>query len=299
MSRIHEALRRAAQEQSAHPDTNKTEDLLDALARTSKDTCSRLEPATTEKLEPSRVIGQLNPTYESFIAKCRRLPWEITTKYSAFVGKNDNAGGAERFRTLRSRLYQVNSVTPLRRLLLTSSVPEEGKTFVASNLAQCIVRQPDRKVLLIDADLRASRLHLTLGTKSGPGLSDYLMGEKELTEIIQLGEADNFCFIPGGRYVTTTSEILHSEKMKLLLEKMGELFDWVILDSPPAIPVHDASILADMCDGVLYVVRAGSTDYEVAQKGASEFENKNLLGVILNRVEIDDAYGFDYYYARD
>jgi protein-tyrosine kinase len=164
-------------------------------------------------------------------------------------------------------------------------------------LAQCIVRQTDRKVLLMDADLRASRLHLTLGTDNEPGLSDYLVGEKELSEIIQMGEGENFCFIPGGRYVSTPTEILHSDKMKSLLQRLGELFDWVILDSPPAVAVHDASFLADMCDGVLFVVRAGSTDYEIAQKAAAEFENKNLLGVVLNRVDKSDAYGNYYYYG--
>jgi protein-tyrosine kinase len=79
---------------------------------------------------------------------------------------------------------------------------------------------------------------------------------------------------------------------------MSSLFDWIILDSPPALAVHDPSILADMCDGVLFVVRAGSTDYELAAKASAEFQEKNLLGVVLNRVDKSDSYG-DYYYGPD
>jgi Mrp family chromosome partitioning ATPase len=77
---------------------------------------------------------------------------------------------------------------------------------------------------------------------------------------------------------------------------MGQIFDWVVLDSPPAIAVHDSSILADMCDGVLFVVRAGSTDFVMAQKAIAEFPAKKLLGVVLNRVDKSDSYG-EYYYG--
>jgi Mrp family chromosome partitioning ATPase len=83
--------------------------------------------------------------------------------------------------------------------------------------------------------------------------------------------------------------------MRHLLDRMSLIFDWIILDSPPALAVHDASILADMCDGVLFVVRAGSTDFELAAKASAEFREKNLLGVVLNRVEKGDSYGGYYY----
>jgi capsular exopolysaccharide synthesis family protein len=181
-------------------------------------------------------------------------------------------------------------------LLITSSIPAEGKTFVAANLAQSIVRQPDRRVLLIDADLRASRLHQSLGAPSGPGLTDYLRGEVDEYAIIQNGLEGNLCFIPGGQPVSNPSELLLRDKMKHLLDAMSDIFDWVILDSPPALPVHDACMLADICDGVLFVVRAGSTDSEIAQRVSAEFRDKNLLGVVLNRVDSADTYN-NYYYG--
>jgi capsular exopolysaccharide synthesis family protein len=296
MSRIREALKKAAEERLSRVEST-TEDLMDELAVTTPEpgvVSVTADPAThlTHKK-----ISESSLSYQALLANCRRLPWHIRPRYSVFSREHENSSGAERFRTLRSRLYQISAAQSMRRVLLTSSVPAEGKTFVASNLAQSMARQADRKVMLIDADLRAPRLHMMLGTETEPGLSDYLSGDKELTEIVQRSDADNFCFIPSGRYVSNPSELLQSDKTKHLLEKMSELFDWVILDSPPAIAVHDASILADMCDGVLLVVRAGATDYEMAQKAAAEFENKNLLGVVLNRVEKGDAYGDYYHYT--
>ena len=123
-----------------------------------------------------------------------------------------------------------------------------------------------------------------------------MRGEVDEYAIIQNGLDGNLCFIPGGQPVSNPSELLLRDKMKHLLDAMSEIFDWVILDSPPALPVHDASMLADICDGVLFVVRAGSTDSEIAQRVSAEFRDKNLLGVVLNRVDSADTYN-NYYYG--
>src|SRR2546428_7854337 len=164
---------------------------------------------------------------------------------SVLEGGDDDHVGAERFRTLRSRLYQISGTRTLRRVIVTSSLPAEGKPFVAANLAQSIVRQPDRRVLLIDADLRASRLHLALGAPSTPGLTDYLRGEADEYAITQSSPDENLCFIPGGNEVSNPSELLHGERMRHLLDVVTPMFDFVILDTPPATPVHDPSVLAD------------------------------------------------------
>jgi capsular exopolysaccharide synthesis family protein len=219
---------------------------------------------------------------------------------SVFEGVDGKKVGAEPFRTLRSRLYQVAGMRKLKRILVTSSVPAEGKTFVAANLAQSIIRQPERRVLLIDADLRASRLHLALGAPATPGLTDYLRGEADERAIIQRGAEENLCFIPGGSEVPNPGELLLGEKMIRLLDMVTPAFDFVILDSPPATLVHDPSLLADLCDGVLFVVRAGETNFELAERAVAEFREKNLLGVVLNGVEEQEAYGQYYsHYSRD
>jgi capsular exopolysaccharide synthesis family protein len=213
---------------------------------------------------------------------------------NVFLKTDEGRSAREQFRTLRSRLYQIAATRPLKRVLVTSSVPAEGKTTVAANLAYSIMRQPDRRVLLIDADIRSSRMHQLLGAPSGPGLTDYLRGKAENDAVIQKGSEGNLCFIPGGSEVSNPSELLLSDRLKKLLDLVTPLFDWIILDSPPALAVHDASSLADLCDGVLFVVKGGATDHQLAEKGSSEFLKKNLLGVVLNGAELGASYG-DYY----
>src|SRR5262249_10886012 len=148
----------------------------------------------------------------------------------------------------------------------TSSLPKEGKSFVASNLAQVIARQQGRKVLLIDADLRAPRLHQLLGTPIGPGLADYLSGQSDEFAVLQRGVMDNLFFIPSGRSVSSPAELVANGRLKSLLTRLEPLFDWIIIDSPPAVPVSDASLMADVCDGVLLVVRSHATAFDQAQK---------------------------------
>lgn len=295
MSRIHEALKRAAEERSSKLAAGSATDLVDAATGF----------GNTPIIEPDRVASgrpefrshgtpaQLQ--FEELAKKCAQPKWTLDPRTSVFHDVDSKKVGAERFRTLRSRLYQIATAQQLKKVLITSSIPAEGKTFVAANLAHSIVRQNDRRVLLIDADLRASRLHQALGAPATPGLTDYLRGEADEFAVIQKGSEANLFFIPGGTPVSNPSELLLAERMKRLLERVTPLFDWIVLDSPPALPVHDASMLADLCDGVLFVVRAGQTDYEMAEKASSEFRDKNLLGVVLNCVEKGDSYGTYYY----
>ncbi len=134
-----------------------------------------------------------------------------------------------------------------------------------------------------------------LGAPATPGLTEYLRGEADEITVIQRGLEGNLCFIPGGGPVANPSELLLGERMKHLLQLVTPIFDWIIMDSPPAIPVHDASLMSDQCDGVLFVVRAGFTHFEMAEKAVSDFRDKNLLGIVLNRVEKNDSYGGYYY----
>jgi len=296
MSRIHEALKKAAEERNSKSGNGSVPDLVELSSQESLvETKPAVVAATPSTVQRPR-IDQRTLQFEDFAKRCSPTTWRIEPSASVFSATMEHQAGAEKFRTLRSRLYQIASAQPLKKILISSSTPAEGKTFVAANLAQSFIRQTGRRVLLIDADLRASRLHLHFGAKEEPGLSDYLSGDCDEFQATQVGGDGNLCLIPGGREVSNPSELLHSERMKQLLERMSTIFDWIILDSPPALAVHDPSILADMCDGVLFVVRAGATDYEMAEKASAEFRDKNLLGVVLNRIEKSDAYG-DYYYS--
>jgi protein-tyrosine kinase len=299
MSRIHEALKKAAEERGP------VSPLQDITAAAPEPTSTVPEwgastpVATTAPILAPEPLDALRSNYlrvEDLQANCTHPEWRPDLSRSVFLNPDLNPNAAEQFRTLRSRLYQLRDHLTLRTVLITSSEAGEGKTFVASNLAQAIVRQSDRRVLMIDADLRCSRLHTVVGAPAQPGLTDYLRGEADETNIIQQGTESDLYLIPGGTEVTNPSELLSNGRLKRLLDRVSQAFDWIIVDSPPCLPVADASILAKLCDGVLLVVRASITSTAVAQRACQELKGKNLLGVALNAVRKEDgSYGAYYY----
>jgi protein-tyrosine kinase len=300
MSRIHEALKKAEQERitvqaadvAAPPQPAVTTAAIwkESEANISAEAVVPASPA------PAITTGQTDYLrFDDLRARCRHPQWNLDPNVNVFSNGRSSGHSAEQFRTLRSRLYQLRGNQPLRTVLVTSSLPGEGKTFVTANLAQAIVRQPDRRALIIDADLRCSRLHVLLGAPAAPGLTDYLRGEADEMAVIQHGQEGNLCFIAGGSEVTDPSELLSNGRLKNLLDRVTPVFDWVILDSPPCLPVADASILAALCDGVLLIVRAGETPSEVAQRACQELQGKNVVGVVLNSVDETHSYGSYYY----
>lgn len=296
MSRIHEALKKAEQERAAVQTGDRV--VLPATRTGAPASPPVSAPDNgAETLVRTSAMAPLSSNYLRFddLRKhCAHPHWRLDPNVNVFFNSSLSEHGAEQFRTLRSRLYQLRGTQPLRTMLVTSSVPGEGKTFVTNNLAQAIVRQPDRRVLMIDADLRCSRLHIPLGAPLTPGLTDYLRGEADEMAIIQHGQEGNLCFIPGGAEVTNPSELLSNGKLKTLLDRVTPVFDWVILDSPPCLPVADASVLADLVDGALMILRAASTAAETARRACQELQGRNLLGVVLNAVEEAQAYGSYY-----
>jgi capsular exopolysaccharide synthesis family protein len=171
---------------------------------------------------------------------------------------------------------------PLKRLMVTSALPKEGKSFVAANLAQVMVRQHGRRALVIDADLRNPGLHRHLGAPQSPGLAEYLLGECDEFAAMQRGPMENLFFLPAGRAVPSAPELLSNGRLKLLLQRAEPLFDWIILDTSPVIPVSDATLVAGSCDGILMVVRSNMTPSDLARRARQEFPDKLLLGVVLN-----------------
>src|SRR5258708_38457952 len=127
----------------------------------------------------------------------------------------------EELRTLRSRLYSLREKITLKTVLVTSALPREGKSFTSANLAQVMVRQHGRRVLLIDADLRGPRLHLMLGTAPGPGLSDYLQGKNDEFSIIQRGPMENLFFMPSGTGIEDPAELVGNGRLKILLQRLS------------------------------------------------------------------------------
>src|SRR6202051_718582 len=160
MSRIHEALKKAAQDKATQPPRVVTADLLECATEIHRhieppEDVTRVENVRVPGIDPRfKETRYLN--YEELIKRCSHPRWTLDARNSVFVGDDSDRIGAERFRTLRSRLYQIAGTQQLKKLLVTSSIPAVGKTFVAANLAQSIVRQSDRRVLLIGVFFRAS-----------------------------------------------------------------------------------------------------------------------------------------------
>ena len=308
MSRIHEALKRAEQERVASA-TGQLDQGQAAVVAPLQPAAPAMTGAATAAAvtDPVAVAGHVpsfgSPfTFDTLLARCGQSQWNPDAKTMLFFNDDEQAAGTEEFRTLRSRLYQMREKMSLKKVLVTSALPKEGKSFIAANLAQVMVRQHGRRALLIDADLRGPRLHSALGTGAMPGLSDYLLGESDEFSIMQHGGAmENLFFIPAGRNVSTPAELVANGRLKILLQRVEPLFDWIIMDSPPAVPISDASLLANFCDGVLMVVRSNATPFDVAKKARQEFQGKTLIGVVLNGVNVDSSYSRYYYsaYARE
>jgi protein-tyrosine kinase len=305
MSRIHEALKKAEQERAGVHVTEVAPATIEQpvpAAEWRGDAEVAVQHSVSSHSAPSHLapppITAPSADYLRFDDlrnRCAHPTWHLDPNTNVFFNPALSSNGAEQFRTLRSRLYQLRASQQLKTLLVTSSVPGEGKTFVTTNLAQAIVRQPDRRVLVIDGDLRCARLHVTLGAPTTPGLSEYLRGEVDEMAVIQHGQEGNLCLIAGGTEVTDPSELLSNGRLKTLLDRVTPVFDWVIFDSPPCLPVADANILSEYCDGILLIVRAGVTQTEVAQRACQELQGKNVIGVVLNAVEESHMYGSYYY----
>ena len=293
MSRIHEALKKAEQERAAAQPVDHSPSIPSAATEVTARIHDGLDDAPSIFKQSTPIAPALGSQrrFEDLCRQCTHPHWHVDPHVNIFSNPALSANAAEQFRTLRSRLYQLRGSQQLRTLLIASSLPAEGKTFVTNNLAQAMVHQRDRRCLIIDADLRCSRLHVPLGAPPFPGLTDYLAGDADEVAVIQHGQEGNLCFIPGGNEVANPSELLLNGRLKTLLEKVTPIFDWVILDSPPLLPVADASLLADHVDGVILVVRAASTPTVAAARACQELQRRNVLGVVLNAVEHSHAYG--------
>ncbi len=299
MSRIHDALKKAEREKAGGADLQRSGPRAKSYSfgasngekAAPRDRGGLLAPEPPRAMETQEGMALLRELEE----RCPMQTWNPDAKKVLFVDGQSHALGTEEFRTLRSHLYLIRDRQRLHNLLVTSPLPQDGKTFVAANLAQVIARQPDRRVLLIDGDLRLARLHLSLGAPLAPGLSEYLTGQADELSIVHRGSQSNLFFIPAGEAVSNSSELIAEGHLAPLFERLSPAFDWIILDSPPAIPVADAKMMADFCDGVIVVIRAGVTPYDLAQKACRDFRKRGLVGVVLNGADSRQGYGYSYY----
>ncbi|MGY2745232.1 polysaccharide biosynthesis tyrosine autokinase [Arthrobacter sp. UYCu723] len=208
---------------------------------------------------------------------------------------------AESFRQLRTNLQFANVAGRAKTVLITSSLPGEGKSTTATNLAIAMA-QSGQTICLIDADLRRPMVNEYLGLERNAGLTTALVGAVDVDELLQPWGEGSLFVLTSGQIPPNPSELLGSEEMKNLIVRLESVFDAVIIDAPPLLPVTDAAVLAQHVGGVVIVVGAQKTKRQDLQKSlrALEMVNANLLGVVLNRLPLKgpDAYAYSYYSSQ-
>ncbi|BCR05782.1 chain-length determining protein [Desulfuromonas versatilis] len=211
------------------------------------------------------------------------------------VLKEPRSAFAESYKALRTALLLSSADSPPGKILITSSLPGEGKTTTSVNLAVALA-QSEHRVLLIDGDLRKPRIHKIFRLTNQKGLSTYLAGTTG-GDILEKGPLANLTVIPAGPIAPNPSELLASSRMKKLLDTLKQEFDIIICDSPPVLSVADARILSRFFEGTVLVTRAGQTTYEVAKKTLKILHDINapVLGLMIN--SLDHKEGEDYYNA--
>jgi capsular exopolysaccharide synthesis family protein len=210
---------------------------------------------------------------------------------------NPMAVASEAYRALRTSIQFSRPDAVIETVLVTSSLPSEGKSNTAANLAVAMA-QADRRVLLIDADLRRPRVHRIWGAPREPGLADLLFASTPI-EIEQFRTpVDNLYVLPAGRTVPNPAELLGSKAMRELLEGFREAFDVVIIDSPPVGAATDAVLLSTQCDATIVVVGAGTAkDFDIEYSMESlRGVGARIIGTVLNKFDLSQAYGYKYKY---
>ena len=249
-------------------------------------------------------IQKLGYTVLGWIPKVEGLD-QFKNELREFITFNrPSSNYAEAFRALRTRIKILKKNKEVKTLLFTSCSPQEGKTFISSNLANTFA-QAGRKIVLIDADLRRPRVHKVFGFEKSPGITEYFSNQCELKEIIRKTQSPNLDVVTSGSIPSNPSEILGSVRMERFIEEMKSLYDIIIIDSPPVISVTDAEILSTMVDATMLVVKADHTDKETLKKGLEllSHDAAHFYGTILNNFTIRKEYGayykyYYYYYAQ-
>jgi exopolysaccharide/PEP-CTERM locus tyrosine autokinase len=233
------------------------------------------------RLEPD--VCNVIPAHELLVA-CRQ------------DGSQEASFAAEQYKMLRSQLLFPMGKSPPRTIMVTSAIPGEGKSTVASNLAISIAQGKKEHVLLIECDLRRPSLAKLFGMRISKGLTTYLMEEDELSNLLHKTQIEGLTLLVGGRKPMNPYELVASQLMVDLLEEVKNRYEdrYIILDSPPAQVAAETGVLSKFVDGIVFVVRYGRTSRKVVQETLEKIDTDKLLGVVFNGFE--GKYTSEYYY---
>ncbi|MBI2833505.1 MAG: polysaccharide biosynthesis tyrosine autokinase [Acidobacteria bacterium] len=211
------------------------------------------------------------------------------------------ANFAEAFRSVRTNVLFSSAGEGTKSIVVTSTGPGEGKTLMASNLAVAIA-QAGQRVLLIDADMRRPRIHDLFSIGQEPGLSNLMVGNAKASKAVQKSSVPGLWLLPSGLTPPNPAELLGSQQFKDFLNSLDAHFDWIVIDSPPVMAVTDASVVAHVSSGVLFVIGAEMTSRHAARAAIERLDgvHARFVGAVLNRVDLErNAYYYSHYYRRD
>lgn len=276
MSRVHDALRKA--EQAAPVGEPRTASAASGI----------VSAALAEQPRPGVLEG------------LEEIPFNPAPEAHLIVMNSDHQTDApsEEFRTLRTRMNHLQSLQPIRTILVTSASPGEGKSFTSTNLALAEGQLAENPTLLADFDFRRPVIHTYFDMNRSPGVTDYLQGKAELRDIVKKIAGMNLYVVAAGESVVNPLELLNLTRCKQLLDELSRLFNWVIIDTPPLLLAADANLLGTLCHGTLLVVRVGSTTIDSVSQAMQSLCENNVLGVVANCARRDELYGrYSYYHS--
>jgi receptor protein-tyrosine kinase len=209
----------------------------------------------------------------------------------------------EEFRTLRTRLNHLKSLQPLHSVVVTSPSAAEGKSVSAANIALVQSHLAENNTLLADFDFRRPVIHNLFGIQRSPGVTDYLMGKVPLHQAMRRVAGTPLYIMPAGEAVINPLELLNRKEVRMLLDRLPSLFNWIILDSPPLLFAADANVLSTLCHGTLLVVRIDHTTVDSVARSMQSLCNNNVLGVVVNAARRGERYSnytsHQTYYAKE
>lgn len=303
MSRIDEAMRRATGGEAAAPPSTGQQAIEDMPAEESTSEAVALAkeayPAEVpeRRHQPPRAKGDPASRYETRTGESsvegtlfERIDSRLTEKI--VVDQNMSPASREQYRRMAAVLHDAHNTQGLQVVMVASAAAGEGKTLTASNLALTFSESYQKRVLLIDADLRRPALHSVFRLDASMGLGDGLISQTESKMLVRQ-VSQRLAVLPAGRPSSDPMAGLTSERMRQLIEEARQSFDWVIIDTPPVMLLPDAHLLAAMVQGVVMVVRAGATPFDMIKRAVDTIGRNRILGVVLNRA--DTSAGPDHY----
>jgi len=280
MSRVHDALRRAEQAGLLTPPAARTP-ILGGEARTT-----------------AAVLDNQGPNMAGLLERIEEIPFRTATDSLLIDVTRPHEAPMEEFRTLRTRLNHMKSLQPIHSLVVTSPSPAEGKSLTAANLGLAQAHLEGNLTLLADFDFRRPILHTLFGIDRSPGITDYLLGRVPLEKAIRKIAGTTLYIMPAGEAVINPLELLNLREVKLMLDRLPSIFNWIILDSPPLLFAADASLLSTLCHGTLLVVRIGHTTIDSVTRAMQSLCNNNVVGIVVNGARRGELYSkYTYYHS--